>query len=129
MPGKKKSLTFILSLIILLMYLKCCVVAKEALVSGGMLYNKLTNHPVTVNPSTVIFYRHLNTSQLARGVQLSATYLRNCQTLCDKLNRRAYVGPENGLPNPEKEFVIIGDNKLEGLLAETYCKKIWLSTP
>jgi len=129
MPGKKNSLTFQLSLIFFLICLKCCVVAaKEALVSGGMLYSKLSDQPVTVNPSTVIFYRHLNTSQLIRGVQLSGTYLHMYQTLCDKLNRRAYVSPESN-SNPAKDYVIVGDGKIEGLLAENYCMSLGYQLP
>jgi len=98
-------------------------------VSGGILYNKLSDQPVTVNPSTVIFYRHLNTSQLDRGVQLSATYLHNYQTLCHKLNRRAYVDQNNGKSTPEKDFVVVGDGKIEALTAENYCMSLGYQLP
>ena len=111
MPGK-------LTILLLLLFagvLKSA--ARDALISGGMLYNKLSEHPVTVNPSTVIFYRHLNTSQIADGVRLSANYLNQYQQLCDKLNRRIYTDDRK---MAEKDFIILPE-KDEVVDAEQYC--------
>ena len=75
--------------------------SKQALISGGMLYNKLSDSPITVNPSTIIFYRHLNISHIAKGVSLGGRYLMQYQELCSKLQRRIYT---DNRKTAEKEF-------------------------
>ena len=90
--------------------------SEDALISGGILFNKLSSKAVTVNPSTVNFYRHLDTSSIIQAVHLGAQYLKEYQGLCERLNRQSETNNNN---SPQSEFVVIGTYPF--LEAEHHC--------
>ena len=63
-------------------------ISKGPLISGGILYEKLSSRPITVNPFTIKFYRHLNTTLITKSVDFGSRYLKQYQILCSRLHRR-----------------------------------------
>ena len=116
MPGKKLFLFLILIYWLNQVLSDSETQSEDALISGGILFNKLSSKTVTVNPSTVNFYRHLDTTSIVQAVHLGARYLKEYQVLCEMLNRRADTNNKN---SPQSEFVVIGTYQF--LEAEHHC--------
>jgi len=91
---------------------------ESALVSGGLLFHKLSETERTINPATVIFHRLLNFSHVTQSVELSRVYLKEYQTLCEKLNQHS--ANENQALDEDNDFVL-SDNKEHVIDAESYC--------
>src|SRR5574343_107535 len=118
MDGKTKKIFFYLSVILItLSVTNSLETANKISIKGGILFEKINDYPVTINPPMLTFTRYLNTSTLEKGINQTITYTKTYKTYCKDLNRK--VREDRNTQKQNKFFISAEDIKLRDV--EQYC--------
>ena len=118
MDGKTKKIFFYLSVILItLSVTNSLETANKISIKGGILFEKINDYPVTINPPMLTFTRYLNTSTLEKGINQTIHYTKTYKNFCKALNKR--VRESENITKVDTYFVSTEDIKLRDV--EQYC--------
>mgnify|MGYP007030371719 CR=1 FL=1 len=81
--------------------------SRRAYLRGGLIFEKLHEQPILVNPTQVTFYRHMNVTLLLQTNKLLQHYTDSYQQFCN--NIRGIKTPDT--PDNNKEFFVLADKQ------------------
>jgi len=116
MAGEK--ILLLLLFILHLFNLSDCSEDQTVFIRGGILFEKIRETPVTINPPTIIYHRQLNFSDLQHSLVKAKIFSKAYARFCDGLNTKL---TEN-IKLKETTKFFISESKLAVTNAKTFCE-------